>query len=87
MQADHARIARLETQVESLRDAVRALADVLSEHLAGDGIKDRVAGIEGRVEEMAQLQAAHGRVIRRQEERLKKALVIVAQALSASDPV
>jgi len=99
------RIARLETQVESLREAVRALAgaclykearasanphkkktDILNDHLSGEGARERLAALEVRVDDLAETQATQGRVVRRQDERLKKALTIVAQALSASEP-
>jgi hypothetical protein len=62
-------------------------ADVVAEDLAtlAESTKDRLVAVEARMEDMSQLQAAQGRVVRRQEERLKKALAIVAGALSTTE--
>jgi len=60
---------------------------VLNEELAtlSDGTKERLAGLEMRVEDLTQMQAVQSKVIRRQDDRLKKALSVVASALAVTE--
>ena len=60
---------------------------MLNEELAtlSDGTKERLAGLEMRVEDLTQMQAVQSKVIRRQDDRLKKALSVVASALAVTE--
>lgn len=75
------RIARLEGQVDALRRAVRELADALHEELTA--AETRISNIEGNVEELAKSMSSTNKAVKRQEERLKRGLTVIADALSA----
>ena len=75
------RVQRLESQVEALKKAVRELADALHEELTS--VDTRIATLEGHTEEIGRGQASHARAIKKNEERLKRGLSVIADALSA----
>ena len=75
------RIARLESQIDVLKKAVRELADALHEELTA--VDGRMNATEVQMEECVKVQTTHARAIKRQEERLKRGLTVMADALSA----
>ena len=74
------RIARLENQVEGLRKAVRELADALQEELTT--VDGRLAAVDARTEDVYKVQASQSRAIKKQEERLRKGLTVITDALA-----
>jgi len=74
------RIARLESQVEGLRKAVRELADALQEELSA--YDARISALDDKSEEIFRVQTSQARVLKKQDERLRKSLGIIADALS-----
>ena len=75
------RISSLENQVDKLKAVVRKLADALQEELLS--YENRLVIIEGKTEELSKLFTTQTRAIRKQEDRLKKGLSVVADALNA----
>ena len=78
--AEQQRIARLENQVEGLRKAVRELADALQEELTS--LDARIALVDARAEEAAKAQVSQTRAIKKQEDRLRKGLGVISDALA-----
>jgi hypothetical protein len=78
------RISKLEMQVESLKKAVKQLADALQEELLS--YDHRLSTIDSQTEEIARVQLTHAKVLKKQEERLKRGFAIMADALSALNP-
>ena len=78
------RIMRLEAQVDSLKKAVRELADALHEELTS--VDGRLNAIEQRDEEITRVQSSQGRAIKRQDEKLKRGMAIIAEALNSLAP-
>lgn len=77
------RISRLEQQVESLKAVVRELADCLQEELCG--VDERIARVADAQTELASAQQHQAKLIKRQEDRLRRGLQVMADALSALD--
>jgi len=75
------RVYRLEAQVEALKKAVRELADALHEELTS--VDSRIGALESHGEELERIQSSHTKAIKKNEERLKRGLNVIADALSA----
>ena len=78
------KIAQLEDQVDRLKKVVHALASALEEHLAV--YETQLPAVESRIEDISRIQASQARALRRQDEKLKKGLSIVSDALSTLIP-
>lgn len=75
------RIAKLEQQVDSLKAVVRELADCLQDELTQ--FDHKLAVLETTQQDTQKQQSAQGKQIKRQEERLRRGLQVMADALAS----
>lgn len=78
------KIAQLEGQVDRLKHVVHALASALEDHLSL--YESQLPAIESRLEDLSKIQASQARAVKRQDDKLRKGLSIVSDALSTLAP-